>query len=319
MQPMTGLLLVILALLPIMGQAQDYRVLQTLNTNGTVQVLHADSASRRLYAGRQGGLDVYDMDSGQVVANLPVQGTVAGIALAPERKHAYISLSDSGQILTLDLDTLDIVRSLRSSGKQPGELAYDPEHGRVYVSHAGDGVLLMLDADSGRRLGSLTLGGRLRGLSLDGRGKLFVADEINDVLHVVDSNSTRLRSLGQIPLWPGRAPVALANDVRERRLYVATGNSKMIVVDPDPGQMLSVIDTRGSGAAGIAIEYAPSRLVQLYLPSHDGHLDVVENAKLTPMLKTTLEHSGIGTAVAFDDNTKHVFVAAANGILVIGK
>jgi len=314
---LTGLLLAVLALLPISGQAQDYRVIQTLNTNGTVQVLHADSDTRRLYAGRQNALDVYDMDSGQIVANLAVQGTVSGIALAPQRGQAYISLSDSGNILTLDLETLDIVRTLRSNAKQPGELAYDPQHGRVYVSHAGDGVLLMLDADNGRRLGSLNLGGRLRGLSLDGRGKLFVADEVNDVLHVVDT--ARLRSLGQIPLWPGRAPVALANDVHERRLYVATGNSKMIVVDPDPGQMLSVIETRGTGAAGIAIEYAPSRLVQLYLPSRDGHLDVVENAKLTPSLKTTLEHSGIGTAVAFDERTKHVFVAAANGILVIGK
>jgi len=259
------------------------------------------------------------MDSGQLISHLDVQGTVAGIALAPQRGQAYISLTESGQILTLDLDTLAIVRTLRSNGKQPGELTYDHPHGKVYVSHAGDGVLLALDAGTGRRLGSLNLGGRLRGLSLDGRGKLFVADEINDVLHVVDTDSAKLRSLGQIPLWPGRAPVAIANDTRERRLYVATGNGKMIIVDPDPGQMLSVIETRGTGAAGIAIEYAPSRLVQLYLPSSDGHLDVVENAKLTPSLKTTFDHSGIGKAVAFDDTSKRVFVAAANGILVIGK
>jgi len=216
MQAITGLVLVIFALLPIAGQAQEYRVLNTIATQGVVHILHADSASRRLYAGRENALDIHDMDSGAIIKTLSVQGTVAGIALAAQRNQGYISLAESGQILTFDLATLDVVRSTRTGAKQPGELAYDPAHGKLYISHAGDGVLVALDAETGRRAGSLTLGGRLRGLALDGREKLFIADEINDVLHVVDT--AKLRSLGQIPLWPGRAPVALANDTRERRL-----------------------------------------------------------------------------------------------------
>jgi len=315
--PIPRLLLAAVLLLPLLAPAQEYRVSQTLPTRGTVQVLQADSASRRLYAGRENALDIYDMDSGQIIASLDLPGTVAGIALAPQHGQAYVSLSDSGQIVTVDLNTQAVIRSLRSSGKQPGELVHDPVHGRVYVSHAGDGVLLALDANTGRRTGVLNLGGRLRGLSLDGRGKLFVADEARDVLHVVDITAEKLRTLGEIPVWPGRAPTALANDTRERRLYVATGNSKMIVVDPDPGQMLSVINTRGTGAAGIAIEYAPERLVRLYLPNADGHLDVVKNAKLTPSLQTTLTQSGITTAIAFDATSKRAFVASANGIRVI--
>jgi len=319
MKPIPRILCALLLLLPLLAAAQNYRVINTLSSNGTVTVLEADSEHRRLYAGRQNGLDIYDLDSGQIIATVELQGHVAGIALAPQRGHAYVSLPDSGQVVTVDLNTLTVARTLRVAGKQPGELVYDAVHARVYVSHAGDGVLQALDANTGRSAGTLALGGKLRGLSLDGRGKLFVADEARDVLHVVDITSTKLRSLGEIPVWPGRAPTAIANDTRERRLYVATGNSKMIVVDPDPGQMLSVINTQGAGAAGIAIEYAPARLVRLYLPNRDGNLDVVQNAKLTPSLQTTLAQPGINTAIAFDGNTKQAYVASANGIRVIGQ
>jgi len=315
--PISRLLLITLLLFSIPAQAQELRIVNTLAANGAITVLEADSANRRLYAGRDGALDIYDLDSGKVLQSLSVPGKIGGIALAPQQGNAWVSLSDSGQIARIDLATLKIERSLRSPGKEPRELIVDAANKRVYVSHAGDGLLWVLDTDTGRSQGTLALGGKLRGLSLDGRGKLFIADEARDVLHVVDTE--KFRSVGEIPVWPGRGPTALANDVRERRIYVSTASSHMIVVDPDSGQMLAVINTQGSGSAGIAVEYAPARLVRLYLPNADGRIDVVKNAKLTPSLQTTLAPSGTGTAIAFDSNSKHAFVAAGNSIKVIAQ
>lgn len=312
-------LLLVTALLPATVSAQEYKVLGTLDgaEATATQALKVDENGRRLYAGRQGGIDVFDIDSGELKGSIAVSGAVGGIALAPELGRGYASSADGGNVVVFDLQRLAVLNTVRSGGSEPRELEYDPARGVVYVSNAGSGELVALDANNGASRGALKLGGRLRGASVDGRGNLFVADEVNDVLHVVDT--TKLSSLGAISVWPGKAPVAMANDIKERRLYVSTGNGKMIVVDPDPGQMLGVVETGGKGAAAIAIQYAPARLVRLFMPNADGTLDVVQNAKLTPSLEASTAGVGVGRAAAFDGKSGHAFVAGANGVLVIGK
>lgn len=137
------------------------------------------------------------------------------------------------------------------------------------------------------------------------------------MLHVLDTAS--LKSQGSTPVWPGKAPTALVNDARERRLYVATGNSRMIIIDPDQGQLLANVTTRGTGAAGIAVHYAPGRVARLYIPNADGTLDVARNDKLTPSLETSVPAMAGGTAVAFDEKNGRAFVAGTHGIQVIGQ
>lgn len=299
--------------------AQEYKVVGTLAGPAATatQALKVDETARRLYAGRQGGIDVFDIDSQAHKGTIPVEGAVGGIALAAGIGRGYASSVDGGSVVIFDLTSLAVVNTVRSGGNEPRELEYDADRAAVYVSNAGNGHLTELDAASGNSRGVLKLGGRLRGASVDGRGNLFVADEARDVLHVVDTAGRS--ALGSISVWPGKAPTALANDVKERRIYVSTGNGKMIVVDPDPGQMLGVVETEGKGATGIAIQYAPARLVRLFIPNADGTLDVVQNAKLTPSLEASKQGVGAGTAVAFDDKSGRTFVAGANGVLVIGK
>jgi len=317
--PLALSLILAAALTSAPAAAQDYKVVSTLQSQdaGSVQALAVDAKARRLYAGRQGGVDVYDIDSGQKTGSVALDGQVGGVALAPDLRRGYATGVDRGTVLVFDLDSLATVASVPSGGGEPRELEYDPRAGAVYVSNARGGQLVALDARNGKRRGAVSLGGRLRQASADGRGHVFVADEARDVLHVVDAAS--LKALGTISVWPGKAPTALANDVKERRIYVATGNGKMIVVDPDPGQMLGVVDTEGTGAAGIAIQYAPARLVRLYMPNADGTLDVVQNAKLTPSLEAAVPKVAGGTAVAFDEKSGRAFVAGPNGIQVIGK
>lgn len=312
-------LLLVAAFAPMPASAQDYKVIATLQGDGATraQALAVDAKARRLYAGRQGGVDVYDIDGGKKVGSLALEGNVGGLVLAPDLRRGYVTGVDRGTVAIFDLDSLAVVNTVPSGGSEPRELEYEAKTGVVYVSNAKSGQLVALDARTGASKGAVTLGGRLRQASADGRGHLFVADEARDVLHVVDAAS--LKSQGTISVWPGKAPTALVNDVKERRIYVATANSKMIVVDPDPGQMLSVVDTQGAGAAGIAIQYAPARLVRLYMPNADGTLDVVQNAKLTPSLEATVPKITGGTAVAFDEKTGRAFVAGADGIQVVGK
>lgn len=306
-------------LMPALASAQDYKVVSTLPApaGGVAQALRVDTEARRLYATRSGGVDVYNIDTGAVAGTIAIEGNVGGIELAPEIRRGYASATDGGSVVIFDLDTLATVKSVPSGGQEPRELEYDASNARIYVSNAGDGRLVAIDAETGASKGGVALGGRLRDASVDGRGKLFVVDEARDVLHVVDTATLSAR--GSIPVWPGKAPAALVNDTRERRLYVSTGNGRMIIIDPDQGQLLANVTTKGSGAAGIAVQYGPARLARLFMPNVDGTLDVVRNDKLTPSLETSVPAISGGTAVAFDDKSGRLFVAGNDGIRVIAK
>ena len=313
-------LLLAALLAPALASAQDYKVVSTLSADGAgaAQALSIDSEARRLYAARSGGVDVYDIDSGAKTGSIAIDGNVAGLLLVPGLKRGYASAADRGNVVIFDLDSLATVKTVSSGGKEPRELEYEARTGKVYVSNAGDGKLAAIDAGTGASKGSLALGGRLRQSSADNRGKLFVADEARDVVHVVDTAT--LKSQGSIPVWPGKAPTTFVNDLLERRMYLATGNSRMIIIDPDQGQLLANVTIKGTGPAGIAAYYAPGRVVKLYMPNADGSLDVTRNDKLTPSLETSVPSiGGGGTAVAVDAKSGRAFVAGANGINVVGK
>ncbi|HRQ65160.1 MAG TPA: hypothetical protein PKZ76_09910, partial [Xanthomonadaceae bacterium] len=172
---MTSLVLAAM-FVPATTLAQDYKAVSTLQGAGPAQALAVDTQARRLYAGRQGGVDVFDIDSGSKTGSVAVDGNVGGLALAPDLRRGYATSTDRSSVVIFDLDALTIVSTVPSGGKQPRELEYDPRAGVVYVSNAGDGRLAVIDAKSGEPKGSLALGGRLRQASADGRGHLFVAD-----------------------------------------------------------------------------------------------------------------------------------------------
>lgn len=79
------------AVAPASVFAQGFKVVSTLPNDGAgpAQSLQIDSDARRLYAGRQGGVDVYDIDAGTKVGTVAVDGNVGGITLAPDIGRAY--------------------------------------------------------------------------------------------------------------------------------------------------------------------------------------------------------------------------------------
>jgi YVTN family beta-propeller protein len=301
------------------GADSGYRVLQKIATDGapTAQAMTVDSAARRLYAARDGGVDVYDIESSKRVGSIKTNGVPGAIRIAPDIRRGYVSNRDAGTVTVFDLQTLQLVATVKSGGREPREIEYDPAMRRIYVSNWASGHLTALDAVTGSNRGTIKLGGRLRQAAIDGRGHLFVADESADALHIVELNE--MQSLGRISVWPGQAPTALANDTKERRIYVACGNGRMIIVDPDPGQMIGVVPTQGKGEAGLAMQLAPARLVMLYMPNASGTLDVVQNAKLTATLEQSVNIGAGSTAAAFDDKSGRLFLAGAGDLLAIGK
>ena len=228
-----------------------------------------DSAARRLYAVRQGGVDIYNVDDGSLVGELAIAGEFGDILLVPALGKAFATAVAARQIIIFDLDTLKRIGTAPLPEK-PRSISYDSKSGRLFVTSITGGALAAIDAKTGRLVGSLTLGGDLRDSVADGRGHLFVADKDAKAIHVVDT--ARLASLGQVSVWPGGGPTALINDEKERRIYVATDNGRMVIIDPDQGQMVGYVPI-GEGDAGMAANFLPARLTRMFVGKRRWNAD----------------------------------------------
>lgn len=304
--------------LPASAADTGYRVLSTIKTDGqgAVAGFRVDPASRRLYVARDGAVEVIDIDAGKKVGQIALKGTPSGLALAPDLNRGFVSNAADNSVTIFDLASLQTVGTAKAAGG-PRDMEYDPLTKKLFVSGAEGGQLTVVSAATGKAAGSVALGGSLRQAVADNRGNLFVADAARNVLHVVSTGD--LKEQGTIPVWPGEKPTGLALDDKERRIYVAAGNDRMIIVDPDPGQMIGQVETKGKGEAGVAMQFAPARLTRMFIPTADGTVSVIQNAKLTATLEATVAAGAKGTAVAFDPKSGKAFVAGADSILVIGK
>lgn len=309
------------AAVPLAGDAADtgYRVISTIASSTVpAHALAVDAAARRLYAARDGAVDVYDIDAGRPLGSVALSGVPGGIEIVPGRRRGYVSVPTANTVTIFDLATLEVLGVHGTRSKGPREILHDGQTQQIYVSHAATGELVAMDALSGKRLAAVKLGGQLRQAATDGRGALFVADQSANVLHVVDART--LVAQGSLSVWPCESPSALANDTRERRIYVACGNSVMVIMDPDPGQMIGTVAVEGRGEPGLAMQLAPARLARLFVTTPAGGvLDVVQNAKLTATLERSAQVGAMSTAVAVDPKTGRVFIAVATGIAVVAK
>jgi DNA-binding beta-propeller fold protein YncE len=299
------------------AESPPYRVGPGIKTvaQGSIQAFRADAASRRLFIAGQGVVDVVDLDTDKRLGQVDIAGRVSAIALAPELNLGFAATSPDNAVVLFDLKTLKTVKTV-PAGANPMALEYEPKTKRLFVS-TSSGKVTVIDVDKGTVAGSVAVGGRLRGMAADTRGHLFVADEERNVVHVVDVRNLKVN--GNMPTWPASGPTALLLDNKERRVYVATSSGRMVVLDPDIGQMVGHVAI-GKGDSGIAAQFLPNRLVRMYVPTSDGQLTVVQNKKLTASVETTLASPGArGIAVAVDEKTGKAYLAGPNEVLVVRK
>src|SRR6202051_4959416 len=97
-----------------------YHLLKTIVVGGTEgwDYVTMDSASRRLYIGRDNHIDVVDVDAGTVVGKVDGLSHTHGMVLAPEFGRGYTSDGDADTSTVVDLKSLKKIGTVKT-GKDP--------------------------------------------------------------------------------------------------------------------------------------------------------------------------------------------------------
>jgi DNA-binding beta-propeller fold protein YncE len=144
-------------------RCSDERLLGQVEVGPHPNGLAYDRRRRRLYAfnlgeplGEHCSASVVDLDSMQVVAELPLPGRPRWALYDEERDSVYANIREPAQIVVIDAERAAIERADRVPSAGPHGLWLDS--GRLF-SAADGGTLVVLDRDTGEVVASLPLPG----------------------------------------------------------------------------------------------------------------------------------------------------------------
>jgi DNA-binding beta-propeller fold protein YncE len=292
-----------------------------LTGHGKTGNIRVDSEARRLYVAHGDRVDVLNADTGASVGILPANGS-NDIVLAPDFKHGFISNGTAASVAMFDTATLKVVRTIKLATQNPGAMEYDPEVKRVFV--AATGGVAAIDANSGEVVGSVPLEGRLGHLISNDYGRLFVAAEDHDVIHIVDTDA--LKFLGDFPIGTGTGPSGVALDPSGRRLFVACTNGRLPIIDTDIGFTIEDLPI-GNGPTSDVFAFTPQGKGgwkgAVFVASADGTRSLIKmNAFISYSHAGEVKLQPGIQSVAFDSKTHRVFMSASENsaeILVVGQ
>jgi DNA-binding beta-propeller fold protein YncE len=108
-----------------------------------------------------------------------------------------------------------------------------------------------INAKDGTVAGTVALGGQPEAAVSDGKGKVYVNLTDKDEIAEVDAETMKVTH--RWPLAPGTGPSGLAMDRKNRRLFSACDNQKMIVMNADTGKVIAALRT-GAGTDGAGFD-----------------------------------------------------------------
>ena len=247
----TPLLLSILAAANL-AQAGTPALLRTLKVGGDGRwdYVSLDPAAGRIFVPRTSHTMVLDLD-GKLIGDIPGTAGVHGVAFSHELDRGWTSNGQSGTVTVFKLSTLEVVKVVEVTGKNPDAILFEPATKRVFTFNGGGQNATVLDAATNEVLGTIPMGGKPEFAACDGRGRVFVNNEDKAELNVIDAAAMKV--VASWPLKPLEEPSGLAMDVAHNVLFSVAGNHLAAVVDAGTGRILATLPI-GSGTDGVAFD-----------------------------------------------------------------
>jgi DNA-binding beta-propeller fold protein YncE len=269
-------------------------------------------------------------------------------SLDPTTNKLYVAHMDAGQLLTFDVHTRRVVKTIAApgvhgviavpqlhrvfasatdarqlftidsrtgrvttrspAGAYPDGLAYDPVERHVFVSDETGGIEAVFDA-SGHRVATVQLGGEAGNVQYDPRSRRILVDvQSRNQVAVVDPHSNRV--VRRVALAGCDHPHGLLVDAPRRLAFVACdGNARLLTLDLRRMKVTSSVQV---GASPDVLAFDPA-LQRLYVSSEVGDVAVVAErggkaVKLGQGLLAPFAHT-----VAVDPRTHLVYFPLQSG------
>lgn len=260
----------------------------------------------RLYAGyaSEGLVGVVDTSTNKTVATIDGLTRVHGIADVPDRNFGFASSSGDNVVGVFDLNTNKLLQKI-PAGDDPDAIIYD-EHARlVYVGNHNGKTAMLIDPATQKVVATIPLGGEPEYPQAD-RETGLIYQNLEDTSELVVIDPVKQAVTKRYKLDPGEGPTGLSLDAVHHRLFSATRNRKLIVMDTETGSIVAVLPI-DAGVDGVGYDPALGRV---YTANGIGTMTVIQqdSPDLYRVLENAPTHFG-GHSLVVDLATHRVYVA----------
>ena len=221
-------------------QAQAYRVTHTytLGGDGGWDYIALDTAGHRLFIARQDRVMVVDPASGKVLAEIPGLNRAHGIAFDYADGRGFATSGGDSSVVIFDLKTLQVLgRTI--AAPDADAILFDPATKRIFTFNGDSRSSSVIDAASGKKIGTIDLGGGPEFAVSAGDGKLYVNLEDSSAVDEIDASAMKV--LRRWPLAPCESPSGLAIDREHHRLFSGCHNKVMAISDAQAGKVITTV------------------------------------------------------------------------------
>lgn len=305
----TSLLLSLLALTS--AAHAEYHLVSKIQVGGDGgwDYLEPDPVARRLYVTHKDHVVVIDMDSLQVVGDIPDSPGMGGVAIARDLNRGFTANGAEDMIGVFALDTLKPIGKWQATGKRPNQIAYEPTTHRVFSFNSTGRNITVFDAKTGKVLSTLAVDGRTEFYAMDGKGMIY--DSLEDKATVIAIDAKAMKVVATYSVAPNEEPAGTTMDPKTRRIFVACHSKSFLVLNADSGKILASFPI---GEGNDAAKFDPG-LKLAFASNGDGTLAVVHedgNDKFS-LVQTVQTEPGART-MAVDAKTHRVFLPSADFI-----
>jgi DNA-binding beta-propeller fold protein YncE len=266
-----------------------------------------DPASQEVFVAHGDRVTVVDGDTGKLIGNVEgLPGGTHGIAIVPGTKRGYTDDGRAGTAASFDLDTLNLVKTIRAE-VDADAIVFDPTSGHVFVVDGDPGKLTVIDPKSDSPIATIDAGGKLETAVAGGNGKLYVNGEEKNEIIRIDTATNQIDARWSIPNCT--SPHGLAIDPEAHRLFSSCVNNVLVVVDADTGATIATlpIGTRSDGAA-----FDPKRK-RIFSSNGDGTVSVIAERDANTFLTVASIATTQGArTMAVDPVSGRLYVVAAD-------
>jgi len=267
-----------------------------------------DTARHRVFIGRENRVMVVDGATGKLVSEIGGKlNRVHGVAFSYATGHGFISSGGDSAVTMFDLATLAVLGTTTAADDADGIL-FDEATDHVFTMNGDANSSSVIDAKTGKRIGTIPLGGKPEFGVSDGSGKLYA--NIEDKNEIVEIDARAQRVVRRWPLAGCEGPTGLAIDVAHHRLFSGCrGNKVMAVSDASAGKVLT---TMPIGPGVDANAYDPSSGLAFSSNGGDGTLTIVrEDRPGHFVIAQTVQTAPSARTMALDPVTHRIYTVAA--------
>ena len=221
-------------------QSQSYHVTHTYSLGGTGgwDYLSLDTVGHRLFVARQDRVMVVDPASGKLLAEIPGLNRAHGIAFDYADGRGFATSGGDSSVVIFDLQTLQVTGRTIAAPDADAVL-FDPATKRIFTFNGDSRSSSVIDAASGKKIGTIDLGGGPEFAVSAGDGKLYV--NLEDSSAVVEIDAAAMKALRRWPLAPCQSPSGLAIDRAHHRLFSGCHNQVMAISDAQAGKVVATV------------------------------------------------------------------------------